>query len=60
MLHLVAVAVPARLSADGFTSLWCIYAAAGGGAVALYVQVGRPAEPSMDGPARSDLAPDAA
>lgn len=38
--NLVAVAVPARLSADGFTSLWCFYAALASGAIARYLRIG--------------------
>ena len=35
VLNLVAVVILARLSADGFTSLWCAYAALVSGAIAL-------------------------
>ena len=37
-----AIAVLARLSADGFTSLWCFYAAVASGAIALYLRFGQP------------------
>jgi hypothetical protein len=38
VVNLVAVAVLARLTADGFTSLWCAYAAVTGAAIALHVR----------------------
>ncbi len=50
--NLVAIAVLARLSADGFTSLWCFYAALAAGAIALYLRFGErrhPATPSLAG-----------
>ncbi len=47
--NLVAIAVLARLSADGFTSLWCFYAALASGAIALYLRIGVPRHP--DAPA---------
>jgi hypothetical protein len=37
-VNLVAVIVLARLSADGFTSLWCFYAALASGAIALHLR----------------------
>lgn len=37
--NLVAVVVLARLSADGFTSLWCFYAAIASGIIAAYLRV---------------------
>ncbi len=40
--NLIAIAVLARLCADGFTSLWCLYAALASGAIALYLRFGRP------------------
>ena len=40
--NLVAVVVLARLCADGFTSLWCFYAALASGAIALYMRFGQP------------------
>ena len=43
--NLVAIAVLARLSADGFTSLWCFYAALASGAIALYLRLGAPRHP---------------
>jgi hypothetical protein len=36
--NLIAVIVLARLSADGFTSLWCLYAALVSGAIALHLR----------------------
>ena len=45
--NLVAIAVLARLSADGFTSLWCFYAALASGAIALWLRFGHPADPAM-------------
>lgn len=39
--NLVAVAVLARLTADGFASLWCLYAAITSGAIALHIRYGR-------------------
>jgi hypothetical protein len=45
--NLVAIAVLARLSADGFTSLWCFYAALASGAIALWLRFGHPGDPSM-------------
>jgi hypothetical protein len=40
--NLAAVIVLARLTADGFTSLWCFYAALACGAIALHMRYGRP------------------
>lgn len=40
--NLVAVVVLARLTADGFASLWCFYAALASGAIALHMRFGRP------------------
>jgi hypothetical protein len=40
--NLIAVVVLARLSADGFTSLWCFYAALASGAIALHMRFGAP------------------
>jgi hypothetical protein len=37
--NLVAVVVLARLCADGFTSLWCFYAALASGGIALYLRI---------------------
>jgi hypothetical protein len=53
--NLVAIAVLARLSADGFTSLWCFYAALASGAIALWLRFGHPANPTL--PARAGGAP---
>ncbi len=47
--NLVVVAVLARLSADGFTSLWCLYAALASGAIALYLRVGDRPHPATTG-----------
>ena len=44
--NLVAIVVLARLSADGFTSLWCFYAALASGAIALWLRFGHPADPT--------------
>jgi hypothetical protein len=38
LINLVAVVILARLAADGFTSLWCFYAAVVSGAIALLVR----------------------
>jgi hypothetical protein len=45
--NLVAVVILARLTADGFASLWCFYAALASGAISLHVRYGKPhrAEP---------------
>jgi hypothetical protein len=42
VLNLIAVVVLARLSADGFTSLWCAYAALVSGAIALKLRASSP------------------
>jgi hypothetical protein len=42
LANLVAVIVLARLTADGFTSLWCFYAALACGAICLHMRYGRP------------------
>jgi hypothetical protein len=39
--NLVAVVVLAPLSADGFASLWCFYAALASGAIALHLRLSR-------------------
>jgi hypothetical protein len=44
-LNLVAVVILARLCADGFTSLWCAYAALLSGAIALKVRASSPDPP---------------
>ena len=51
--NLVFVVILARLSADGFTSLWCFYAALASGVVALYLRLSPPKE-CMD-PAAVDV-----
>ena len=40
--NLVAVVVLARLTAEGFTSLWCFYAALACGAICLHMRYGKP------------------
>ncbi|MGD0883007.1 MAG: DUF6629 family protein [Acidimicrobiales bacterium] len=50
--NLIAIAVLARLCADGFTSLWCFYAALASGAIALYLRFGgtrHPVSPTLAG-----------
>jgi hypothetical protein len=42
LANLVAVIVLARLTADGFTSLWCFYAALACGAISLHMRYGKP------------------
>ena len=42
LANLAAVIVLARLTADGFTSLWCFYAALASGAICLHMRYGRP------------------
>jgi hypothetical protein len=44
--NLVGVVILARLCADGFTSLWCFYAAIASAAIALYLRLGVPSEPA--------------
>ena len=41
LANLVAVAVLARLTADGFASLWCFYAAVASGAIWLHLRFAR-------------------
>jgi hypothetical protein len=48
--NLVVIAVLARLSADGFTSLWCFYAALASGAIALWLRFGHPTDPTLHAP----------
>jgi hypothetical protein len=40
--NLVAVVVLARLTVDGFASMWCAYAAIAAAAIALHMRFGRP------------------
>jgi hypothetical protein len=40
--NVIAVIVLARLTADGFTSLWCFYAALTCGAISLHMRYGKP------------------
>jgi hypothetical protein len=42
LANTVAVVVLARLTADGFTSLWCFYAALACGAICLHMRYGKP------------------
>jgi hypothetical protein len=42
LLNLAVVIVLARLTADGFASLWCFYAALASGAISLHMRLGRP------------------
>ena len=54
--NLVAIVVLARLSADGFTSLWCFYAALASAAIALWLRFGHPPDPTMRAPSDRALA----
>jgi hypothetical protein len=40
--NLVAVVILARLTADGFASLWCFYAALASGAISLHMRYAKP------------------
>jgi hypothetical protein len=42
LANVVAVAILARLSADGFASLWCFYAAVACGAILLHMRYAKP------------------
>jgi len=42
LANVVAVVILARLTADGFASLWCFYAALASGAISLHMRFGRP------------------
>jgi len=42
LANLVAVVVLARLTADGFASLWCFYAALASGAISLHLRFAKP------------------
>ena len=42
LANVVAVVVLARLTADGFTSLWCFYACLACGAICLHMRYGKP------------------
>jgi hypothetical protein len=42
LANLVAVAIIARLTIDGFASVWCGYAAVSAGAIALHMRYARP------------------
>jgi hypothetical protein len=45
VVNLIAVAVLARLTIDGFASLWCGWAAITSAAIALYLRLGEPNRP---------------
>jgi hypothetical protein len=47
-VNLVAVIVLARLSANGFTSLWCFYAALASGAIALHLRFAKTREAEVE------------
>jgi hypothetical protein len=42
LANLVAAIILARLTADGFTSLWCFYAALSSGAIMLHMRLAKP------------------
>jgi hypothetical protein len=42
LANVVAVVVLTRLTADGFASLWCAYAALASGAISLHMRFGKP------------------
>jgi hypothetical protein len=42
LANLVAVVILARLTADGFASLWCFYAALASGAITLHMRFAKP------------------
>jgi hypothetical protein len=42
LANMVAVVILARLSADGFASLWCFYAALASGAIVLHMRYAKP------------------
>ena len=42
LANLVVVGILARLTADGFASLWCFYAALSSGAISLHLRLGKP------------------
>jgi hypothetical protein len=42
LANVVAVAILARLTADGFASLWCFYAALASGAISLHMRFAKP------------------
>ncbi len=42
LANVVAVVILARLTADGFASLWCFYAALASGAISLHMRFARP------------------
>ena len=42
LANLVVVVILARLSADGFASLWCFYAAIACGAIMLHMRYAKP------------------
>jgi hypothetical protein len=42
LANLLAVGILARLTVDGFASLWCGYAAVSAGAIALHMRYAKP------------------
>jgi len=54
LANVVAVVILARLTADGFASLWCAYAALASGAISLHMRFGKThrAEPYVFEPTR--------
>jgi hypothetical protein len=44
LANLVAVVVLTGMSANGFASLWCFYAALVSAAIAVYLRIGEPAD----------------
>jgi hypothetical protein len=42
LANLIAAIILARLTADGFTSLWCFYAALSSGAIMLHMRLAKP------------------
>jgi len=49
--NLIAVAVLARLTIDGFASLWCAYAAVASGAIATHMRLTQPHQTMRVAPA---------
>jgi hypothetical protein len=49
LANLVAVVALTRLTADGFASLWCFYAALASGAIAAYMRIGEAEEAGETG-----------
>ena len=42
LVIIIVVVVLARLTADGFASLWCFYAALASGAISLHMRFAKP------------------